>query len=176
MRRFARHPIFTNDGEKMTRDEILKTIKEQHAQLLGALAGIPEDAMTKRPLVEWWTIKDLLGHIAMWERVGIKFIAEYKQDGLPKTLGLNDDATINAHNKREATIRRDWSLARVRAEFDAAHRDLIATIESLSDADLSKQLPAPWGKGDNLEKLIAINSYKHNPEHIEQIKKWRTAQ
>jgi hypothetical protein len=160
----------------MTRAEILKTIKEQHAQLLAALEGIPEETIVKRPLVEWWTIKDLLGHIAMWEQVAIKFIAEYKQDGVPQMLGLNDDAAINSHNKREATIRRDWSLARVRAEFDAAHRDLIAAIETLSDADLSKPLPAPWQRGDNLEKLIAINSYQHNREHIEQIKQWRTVQ
>jgi hypothetical protein len=160
----------------MTRDEILKTIKEQHAQLLAALAEIPEDVMTKRPIVEWWTIKDLLGHIAMWEQVALKFIAEYRQGGLPKTLGMNDDDAINAYNKREAAIRRDWSLARVRAEFDTAHRDLVAAIESLSDADLAQPLPAPWGKGDNLEKLIAINSYQHNPEHIEQIRQGRVAQ
>jgi len=160
----------------MTRAEILKTIKEQHAQLLAALEGIPEETIVKRPLVEWWTIKDLLGHIAMWEQVAIKFIAEHKQDGVPQMLGLNDDAAIHSHNKREATIRRDWSLARVRAEFDAAHRDLIAAIETLGDADLSKPLPAPWQRGDNLEKLIAINSYQHNREHIEQIEQWRTVQ
>ena len=160
----------------MTRDQIVQAIKDNHTQFLAAIAGLDDDALTKRPIVEWWTIKDLMGHIAMWEQVAIKFIAEYRQDGLPKMLGMNDDAAINAYNKREATIRRDWSLARVRSEFDTAHRDLVAAVEMLSDADLAKQLPAPWGKGDNLEKLIAINSYQHNPEHIEQIKQWRAAQ
>lgn len=160
----------------MTRTEVLKAIKEQHAQLLAALEGISEEALCKRPVVEWWTIKDLLSHIATWEQVAIQFITEYKQDGLPKILGMDDDAAINAYNKRAVTIRRDWSLARVRAEFDAAHRDLLAAIETLGEADLSKQLPAPWGQGDNLEKLIAINSYQHNPEHIAQIKNWRATQ
>jgi hypothetical protein len=160
----------------MTRTEILKAIKEQHAQLLATLEGIPEEIIVKQPLVEWWTIKDLLGHIALWEQVAIKFIAEHKQNGLPEILGMDNDAAINAYNKREVAIRRDWPLARVRAEFDAAHRDLSAAIETLSDTDLPKQLPAPWGKGDTLEKLIAINSYQHNPEHIEQIKKAQTIQ
>ena len=160
----------------MTRGQILQMIKDNYAQILVAITGLDDDALTKRPIIEWWTIKDLMGHMAMWEQVAIKFIAEYRQDGLPKILGMDNDAAINVYNKREATIRRDWSLARVRAEFDTAQRDLVAAIESLSDADLIKPLPAPWGKGDNLEKLIAINSYQHNPEHIEQIKKWRTAQ
>lgn len=160
----------------MTRTEILKSIKEQHTQLVTALAEIPEETIVKRPLVEWWTINDLLGHIAMWEQVAIKFITEYKQDGLPKMLGLNDEVAIDKHNKREATIRRDRSLASVRAEFDATHRDLLAAIETLGDTDLSKPLPAPWGQGDNLEMLIALNSYQHVPEHIKQIRKWRIAQ
>ena len=161
----------------MTRDEILKKIREDHTQLLATLAEIPEERIIKQPLVEWWTIKDLLGHIAMWEQVAIKFIAEYKRDGVPQPLGISDDAAdeVAKHNKREAVIRRDWSLARVRAEFDAAHRDLLAAVETLSDAALSKQLPAPWDQGDTLEKLIAINSYQHNPEHIAQIKEWRSA-
>ncbi|MCI0476414.1 MAG: ClbS/DfsB family four-helix bundle protein, partial [Anaerolineales bacterium] len=140
----------------MTRAEILKTIEEHHAQLLAVLDGIPEEAMCKRPIVEWWTIKDVLGHIATWEQVAIQFLAEYKQAGVPKPLGMDSDAAINAYNKRAATLRRDWPLARVRAEFDAAHRDLLAAVETLSDADLAKQLPAPWEKGDTLEKLIAI--------------------
>jgi hypothetical protein len=160
----------------MTRDQIVQAIKDNHTQFLAAIAGLDDDALTKRPIIEWWTAKDLMGHMAMWEQVAIKFIAEYRQDGLPKILDMNDDNAINAYNKREATIRRDWSLTRIRAEFDTAHRDLIAAIETLSDADLARQLSAPWGKGDNLEKLIAINSYKHNPEHIEQIKRWRKPQ
>jgi len=158
----------------MTRSEILKTIKEHHAQLLAALEGIPEEAMRKRPVVEWWTIKDLLGHIAMWEHVAIQFIAEYKQTGVPQPLGIENDEQVNAYNKRGATIRRDWSLARVRAEFDATYRDLLAAIESLSDADLSAPLPDPWDKETTLEKLIAINSYEHIPEHIAQIEQWRS--
>jgi hypothetical protein len=157
----------------MTRNQILQAIKDMHAQFLGAIARLDEDTLTKRPIIEWWTIKDLLGHIAMWEQVAITFIAEYKQDGLPKMLGMNDDAAINAFNKRGAVIRRDLPLARVRAEFDATYRDLLAAVESLSDVDLAKQLPTPWGQGDNLEKLIAVNSYEHLPEHIEQIHAWR---
>ncbi|MEW5719793.1 MAG: DinB family protein, partial [Chloroflexota bacterium] len=132
----------------MTRSEILQAIKDNYAEFLQAVAGLDDDALTKRPVVEWWTIKDLMGHIAMWEQVAIKFSAEYKQNGSPGELGMDNDAAIDAHNKREAVMRRDWSLARVRAEFDAAHRDLLAAIETLSDADLTKQLPAPWKKGD----------------------------
>ncbi len=159
----------------MTRAEILKAIKEQHAELLAALEGIPAETLTKRPLVDWWTPKDLMGHIAMWEQVAIKFIADYKQDGIPKMLGIQDDATLDAYNKRGVALRRDLPWGTVRAEFDATLRELVAAVESLSDADLAKPLPDPWGEGATLERLIAVNSYQHTPEHIAQVSSLRSA-
>ncbi len=157
----------------MTRDEILKKIREEHANLAAAFADLPDAEMVVKPVVDWWTLKDVMGHVAMWRRVAIKFVDEYRSSGVPIPLGLQDDAAIDAYNKRGATIRRDWSLARVRAEFDSSFRDLIAAVEKLSDADLSKRLPAPWDEGNTLERLIAVNSYEHEPEHTAQITQWR---
>jgi hypothetical protein len=157
----------------MTREEILGKIKQAHANLVSAVAGIPDDVMTTRPVIDWWTPKDMLGHVAMWERVAVQFIDDYRRDGVPVSLGLEDDAAIDAYNKRGAALRRDWSLVRIRAEFDAAFRDLIAAVEKLSDAQLNMPLPAPWNSDVTLERLIAWNSYEHEPEHTEQIKKWR---
>jgi hypothetical protein len=165
----------------MTRDEIttitsiIEQIQQAHADLVSTWDGIPDDVMTTRPVVEWWTLKDLMGHVAMWRRVAIKFINEYRRDGAPVPLGLQDAAAIDAYNKRGAALRRDYSLARMRAEFDASLRDLIAAVEKLNDADLSKPLPPPWDPGDTLERLIAVNSYEHEPEHVEQIDEWRKA-
>jgi hypothetical protein len=160
----------------MTRNEILKVMHQAHADFLAVIADIPDDVMATRPVIDWWTLKDLLGHIAMWYAVGLKFIREFQQDGVPKPLGFQDDAAIDAHNKREVALRRDWSLARVRAEFDAAFRDLVVAVEQLNDAQLRTQLPAPWPQTEpqpvTLERLIAVNTYEHLPEHTEQIRRW----
>ncbi len=157
----------------MTRDELLNRIRQSHVDFATALAGIPDDVMVTRPVVDWWTLKDVMGHVAMWERVAIQFVEDYQRDGMPASLGLKDDAAVDEYNKRGAALRQDYSLARVRAEFDAAQRDLVAAVEPLSDAQLNAPLPAPWGDGVTLERLIAWNSYEHTPEHIEQIARWR---
>lgn len=158
----------------MTRDEVLKRLQQEHANLIAALGGIPHDVMVTQPVVDWWTLKDLLGHIAMWEQVALKFISEYLQDGLPKPLGLKDDAALDTYNKRGAALRRDWPLARARDEFEATFRDLVAAVAPLSDSRLNAPLPAPWPEGYTLESLIAINSYEHEPEHAAQIRQWKT--
>ncbi|MBI5653174.1 MAG: DinB family protein [Chloroflexi bacterium] len=159
----------------MTRDEILQTIKRAHENFLETIADIPDDIATTQRVIDWWTLKDVLGHISTWYLVARQFIREYARGNVPTPLGLGQsDDEIDRYNKRAAALRRDYSLARVRAELDAAYRDLIAAVEALSDADVSKQLPAPWDAGDNLEKLIAVNSYVHLPEHIDQINTWRS--
>jgi len=88
---------------------------------------------------------------------------------VPQQLGIKDDDDLNRYNKRGVATRRDWSLQAVRDEYATTHRDLVAAVESLSDADLVKPLPSPWGEGATMERLIAVNSYQHVPEHIEQI-------
>jgi hypothetical protein len=160
----------------MTRVEILRALERDRTNLLAVLVDIPEQVMVTQPVVGDWTVKDLLGHIAMWQQVGVQFVAGYRADGVPKSLGFDDDAAVDAHNQREAAARRDWPLARVRVELDFAQRALISAVESLTDEDLGKPLPPPWPSGTTLEYLIAINSYTHDPDHVEQIKKWRSAQ
>lgn len=157
----------------MTRDEILQAIEREHSNLVGALAGISDDDLVSRALSEAWTPKDMLAHVAMWYRVAIKFVADYKRDGFPKPLGLKDDAALNAYNQRGADMRRVWTLAQARTEFDAAYRDLRAVVQTLSDTELVKQLPPPWETGANLEYLIASNSYLHEPEHTEQVNRFK---
>ncbi len=159
----------------MTRTEILQALERDRASLHAALAGLTDKDLETRAAVGGWTVKDVLGHIAMWQQVAVQFIADYRADGLPKSLGLADDAAVDAYNERGAALRRDWSLARVRVELDAAQRNLVAAIESLTDQDLQRPLPPPWGPETTLEKLIAINSYTHEPDHVAQISKLRGA-
>ena len=158
----------------MTRDELLIQIKQTHANMTSALEGISDETLSTRPIIDWWTLKDMVGHVAMWERVALRFVDEYQREGAARSLGLKDDAAVDAYNKRGAAERRDWPLARVRAEFDAAAHDLLAAVEQLSDAQLNAPLAAPWESGVTLERLIASNSYEHVPEHIAQIIQWRS--
>jgi hypothetical protein len=159
--------------DSVTRDEMLRALRQTRAGLLETIDGIPEDVIVTQPVTGSWTIKDLLGHMAMWQQVGLAFITDYRASGTPQSLGLENDAAVDAYNRRGADLRRDWSLARVRVELEDAQRNLLSAVETLSDDDLHKQLPAPWHSATTLEHLIAINSYEHDPEHLEQIKQWK---
>lgn len=159
----------------MTRDEIVNAIEKSHQQLLAVLTDIPDEVIARACVIDWWSLKDVLGHVTMWYLVATRFLCEYATTGAPQPLGL-DDAGIDALNHREAAIRRDYALARVRTELDVAYQDLLDATRKLSDADVNKSLPAPWNPAERvtLERLIAVNAYEHLPEHIEQIQKWKS--
>lgn len=157
----------------MTRDEVLQALERDRAQLQAALEGLDDQVMTTVPVVGEWTIKDLLGHMAMWHQVALQFIADYRNTGLPKSLGFKDDAAIDAHNQRQVERRRAWPVAQVGAELDASYRELAAASAGLTDKQLNTPLPAPWQDTTTLERLIAVNSYEHDPEHIAQMIEWR---
>ncbi len=127
----------------MTRLQVLESIKREHEAFLAAIDGITPETIANEPVGSEWTIKDMLGHIAMWMNVADQFIADYKLTGGPKSLGLKDDAAVQAYNARGWEARRELPLAHIRDEFDAAYRELIAGVETLGDTELNAPLPAP---------------------------------
>jgi hypothetical protein len=161
----------------MTRDDILQATKKLHEDFLATIADIPDEVIVRERIIDWWSLKDMLGHVTFWYLVATKFVREYQSQGTPQPLDL-DDSKIDALNHREAAMRRDYALARIRAELDEAYRELLVVTAELSDADVNKTLPAPWNADQSitLERLIAVNAYEHLPEHIAQIQKWKSAQ
>ena len=155
----------------MTRDEILKNITKEHAQLVAAMTGLSDEVITTQPVMNDWTVKDMLGHVSMWYRFAITFLDEFVQRGVPRPSGLSA-LTVDEYNERELKLRREWSLARVRDEFDAAYQAILAAVEKLDDEQLNAQLAAPWEAGVTLERLVAWNTYEHEPEHTAQIQAW----
>ena len=158
----------------MKRDQVLKTMEQEHAKLLAAMRDLSDETIATQPVMNDWTIKDMLGHVALWYRVAVTFVNEFVQRGLPRSTGLSG-LSVDEYNERELKLRRDWSLAQMRNEFDAAYQALFAATAKLDDAQLNAQLAAPWESGVTLERLIAWNSYEHEPEHTAQIQEWRKA-
>ena len=155
----------------MTRDELLKNIQTEHSKLIAAMRDLSDEVITAQPVMNDWTIKDMLGHVSMWYRFAITFLDEYVQRGTPRPSGLSG-LGVDEYNERELKLRRDWSLTRVREEFEAAYQAMLASVEKLDDEQLNAPLAAPWEPGTTLERLVAWNTYEHEPEHTAQIKAW----
>ena len=156
----------------MNKTDVLETIRSAHTTLEELLAPLSETQFCTATLEGQRSIKDILAHIAAWERLCADSIAELVHGELP-SLPEEDDDTINEQILLE---NRDRSLHEVQGDFRDAYQHLLRQVgvlfQTLSEEDLNDPRRFPWLEGHSLLAFIAGNSYDHYGEHAEQIRAW----
>ena len=61
----------TNTKQPMSRDDVLATLREASAKLDALLERLDETEMVEARIHGDWTVKDMLAHLASWERLEI---------------------------------------------------------------------------------------------------------
>lgn len=124
--------------EPTTKPDLMALIDERWEALQGVLQNVDNEAMD-RAMEDGWSPKMHLAHITVWERSLLGLLR--KQDraeamGIPRLLwdGHDTDA-INGH---VADAAKAMDLREVHKQSLATHVELIAQLESMSQADLEK--------------------------------------
>jgi len=133
-------------------NEVIDRVNASWAVWLDVIDGIDPGAIDEAGVCGSWSAKDLIGHIAVWDR-------EAADTARRETAGeahpLFDWRRVN---EEEAERRRSSSLDELTARMHAVHADLMAMLAA------SPGLEASW---------VADNTYGHYPQHIAQIRAWR---
>ena len=154
----------------MTKRELLLAIQQERAAFEAALAGLTPEQMTAPGVMGEWSVKDLLGHVALWESRLVTILYSVERGVAPKTLGSSEVDRVNAESYAE---QRERPLGRVLADFHAVHVQLLKRLDALADRDLSDSKRFPWMEGEPLEKLVAGDTFEHYAEHRPAIETWR---
>ena len=136
----------------LTQSEVIDRINASWAVWLEVIDGIDPDAIDEAGVCGSWSTKDLIGHVAVWDRVGAD---DARREAVGEPHPLFDWRQVNTE---EAERRRNSSLEQLITQMHAAHADLMATLAALPS------LEAGW---------IADNTYEHYPQHIAQVRAWR---
>jgi hypothetical protein len=171
-----------SDDQPQPRDRrgLLRRIEAGRAELDAAIAALDERQLTEIRDAQGWAVKDHLAHLAAWER-SIVFLLQ----GRPRHEGLGvDEAAFRASDSEgfdrvNAIIQRQaagQTLAETLTGFRAVHRELLATLDGLTDADLLRTYSsfAPDEPGEEtgapIIGWIVGNSYEHYEEHLGWIR------
>lgn len=103
-----------------------------------------------------WTVKDLLGHLAAWETRGLELL-EARRKATNRSFAGADQ--FNAHH---LALRRSWSLARVRRDYDSVRTALVQAIEAMDDERWFAKVDTPSGRSARalvLAKLLTGGTY-----------------
>src|SRR5262245_5938658 len=138
--------------ESQTVAKLLDLINKSYAEYETLLNSIPTERFSE-PMMGDWTIKDVVAHVTWGEREMVPVVREMRLQG-SDLWNLPQDE----RNKRMIEESRHKSASEIMNAQRDAHRDLIAALEQLEDADLTdstrlKDAPPGW----TVWQLIAGN-------------------
>lgn len=151
----------------MNKTEFLKTLKVERARLEEKLAALSEARLIERSAPDAWSIKDNLAHLTICEQYMLNNIRRVVNEAVAPEWMTDEEETLA--NARVFTDNKDRPLADVLADMRRSLADVIAQVESLSEADLTDPNRFAWLKGAALWTYIADETYdEHYHEHLGQ--------
>jgi uncharacterized protein (TIGR03083 family) len=155
--------------EQLTAPQLIARIHETNDRLETLLGRLGVDQMNRPGAVGAWSVKDVLAHLAFWERYGANLLRAIAQGETPELDAEDMTETRNASVVAQYYLR---PLSAVVADWQAASDELIELIADLSPQDLNDPDRFAWSPGRTLLDRLTGNSYGHMEEHIAQIREW----
>lgn len=123
---------------------ILRPFLAASRRELMALAGlIAPDERHTRPVCGSWTLCDVLGHLTLYESMGVtalSALANGKQPQFDRTI-----RNFDTFNDAQALARRHIDWDQTLAEYKAMRKALMKLVDQLSESKLMIPYMAPWG-------------------------------
>ena len=154
-----------------TREVALTRHREELARLLQIARAIP-GGRRGEPVYRVWTAKDLLGHIAAWDR-WLHGAIDTLVAGKRPTFGRT-----SVFNKHAVDASRALSYAGALRDVRQAHTALVRRIEALSDREWAGASPHRYNWGDKEPITVAslfAYTYKgetHYGGHARELDAW----
>lgn len=145
------------------KDDLLRQAEDELAGLRCAIAGLSEEAM-RQPWCGTWGVREILAHIAGWQRELTPALERLARGERPIPEGLSY-ADIDAWNARHVAARQGLTVEGVRAELEATHRAFLAAARAIPEAR--------FAPGKTAARLVDLNGPHHYREHAAEIRAWR---
>lgn len=164
-------------AETISKTELLEKLDTARAGWDTLIAQVPEDRMTEPGAAGEWSVKDVLAHVAVYERwtadqLNAMMRGETEMYAAPDEPPGADTEDTDAQNAVYYEVWRGRSLDEVRREQREAFDLLRAAIEQAPEELLNESERFSWLGGSAVWQLIRGNSYGHYDDHIPSIRAW----
>jgi hypothetical protein len=146
--------------------DLLADLGSEHDAFVTALEAVDLELVTAPGVVEDWSVRDLVVHLAFW--------AEHATDAL-RLAGEGrgdefayDTAQTDAINARLLEESRTVTPAAALEREERANADLVAAVSALDPSLLDVRL----GNGDTVAEVIGYDGPEHYREHTAHLRAW----
>lgn len=127
------------------REKALARVRTERRRLEKNFAWLPADAMQEQGVVNDWSVKDVLAHLAEWEVLCMGWITASRGGETPACPAPGYTwGTIDALNAQIYARFRACSLDEVLAMFRDVHQQFEALIGTLNEEELGVPGYFPW--------------------------------
>lgn len=150
-----------NEEQKILIDKL----SESHSALKNSLEGIDLEILAYTD--SDWRIRDILGHIATWDREVTKSLRAFLAETEYFIPDLDEDETD--FNQQAIIEQRELSTQQIIAEWEQAREDFKAAISEISTNRFPGDLLYPWGDERGSIAQLAEYMIEHDEEHRVEI-------
>lgn len=152
----------------MTPVDLMARIRKDRAEFAALWAGLSNEQMIQRPGPQSdWSVKDLMAHIASWERHMLENVRLLLKGEAPHIA--DDEDTVNAGVFAE---NKDRALADVRAEFAGQMALLEERLSPLSEDQINDAQHFPQLNGKPLLYPIIGDTFGHYGVHRSDLERY----
>jgi hypothetical protein len=142
---------------------LLSALTASYEELFSSIMGLQDEHMTL-PMLEDWSAKDILAHIAGWGREIAVMLERMAAGQRARAEGI-DYSDVDGWNARFVEEARDLSPTEVLTALHAAHDACVRAAEALPEER--------FAEGRTAERLLREWVIDHYDEHAAQIWAWR---
>ncbi len=147
--------------------EIHRELEHAWADLCAIVESVSGADREKPGVVESWTLKDLLGHIAFWSGRAAETLRCACSDRLADVPFGEGDNWTDEWNEREYNIRKDRSFMEVRTEFLRNYKEANTCLDETPEEKLNLKL-----RGEEIAGYFVGDTSEHYREHAVHIREW----
>lgn len=152
-------------GKSGPQEVLLAVLDATRRELLTCAALVPATERDVRRVCGVWTLKDVLGHVADWEQVGVKGLGDMAAGKAPQVELIDD---IEAWNQVHAGMRREQSWNVVWKDLQATRQAFLEAVQNVSQAALARPYPFPWGVEGTPYQWISV-FVMHDRDHARDL-------
>jgi len=152
----------------MTADDkkrLLDLLTNAHSALRSTVEGI--DTELRVHTDSGWRIRDIIGHIATWDREVVKSLSAF-QAGTEYSI---PDLDEYAFNQQAAVVQQQLTAQQVFAEWEQAREDFKTAVQEIPPDQFPGDLLYPWGDERGSIAELVESMIEHDAEHREEIVK-----
>jgi len=146
---------------------LIDLLSESQSVTLAALQGIDAEMLIYAQ--SDWTIRDIIGHLATWDRQVTKSLRAYQEGTEYSIPDLDEDEAD--FNQQAVMEQRKLIAQQIIADWDQARADFQTAVQEIPLELFPGDLLYPWGdeRGD-IAKLVKY-MVEHDTEHRDEIVK-----